>query len=149
MSWNTAASAPDTKRRWFWQPSPGLSGGRLLLGMLALLALGISSLPLLWKVLAGLLVLADLALALWRLRQCRHPAWRRGLALAGKQWLYWTPQQGWCPVQLQAGTLVWSWLVVLELQPAGGRRQRLAVFWHLLPDEQFRRLKVALRFSRL
>lgn len=119
----------------------------MLLGALALLAVVLSSLATLWKVAAAGLVVADLLLTLrnWRLRG--HPAQRHGLMLANKQWLYWTAQHGWREVRLGQGSLVWSWLVVLDVKPGKGRHVQLALPWHVLPAESFRQLKVALRFG--
>lgn len=149
MSWNTPASAPTSNTRWFWQPPAALALLRLLLAGLALLALWLAAIPLGWQLLLLTLVVLDMGLTLWRLSGWAKPARRQGLAQLEQQWWHWTAQRGWQQVRLLPSSLVWSWLVVLELQPLHGRKLYLLVPWYVLPTDDFRRLRVALRFSKL
>lgn len=149
MSWNIAASAQNSNKRWFWQPPAALQQGRLLLAALAGLALWLTELPSWLLLLLLLLIVVDASFSLGCWLQHRQASRRNGLVQLEKQWWYWRAQQGWQPVKLLPNSLVWSWLVVLELQPTFGRRRYLVVPWYLLPREEFRRLRVALRFSSL
>lgn len=148
MYWNTAASAHNSNCRWFWQPPRELSLLRLLLAGLALLALCLAAIPTAWLLLLLSLVALDVLRTVLRMPHLVKAEQRQGLMQQDQQWSHWSAQHGWRPVKLLPNSLVWSWLVVLELKPQQGPRLYLALPWYVLPADDFRRLKVALRFSK-
>ena len=112
-------------------------------GLFAWAAIALSALPLILKIMLGLVVVVYLA-RLWR----HHGGYRGGLRWDGTGW--WWRDAGGAVVPLRfRGATLWPGLLVLDFREADGARRALV----LLPDSAAagdrRRLRAVLRHSEV
>lgn len=134
---------------WFWQPSVRLSQAVILVLGLACWAVLLADLALLFKLsMLGLLSI-QMTWQCYRWYSAQQPYLRCGVRYTAHGWQLWSPQQGWRSVQLRADSMALPALVLLRYKYAGQWFYRSAVIpADSLPQDNHRRLRVRLKFSR-
>ncbi len=127
-----------------WQPSRLLPALHLLACALALAAILLAGIALLWQCAAILLLTLHL-LHLWP--QLAMGGRFAGLRCDAAGWHLLTEEGAWLAVTPQPGTLVLPQLVVLQLRGSDGRNYRQCVAADSLTAAQHRRLRLYLRWA--
>ncbi len=133
----------------FWQPSLKLSKLRLLVVLLAFLAVVLAAIG--WPLKASLLCVlgVQVSVHLYRLQQQQRPCRRTGLRHSAQGWQLWSAEHGWRSIQLRADSMATPGLVLLRYRSAQQWFYRSAVIpADSLSQDSHRRLRVRLKFSR-
>lgn len=142
-------SSPSEGFECRWQPSRRLLACYGLIQGLALLSLWLVDIPL-WARLLGLaFCLAHAAWVLPRHLLLNHAQAYSALRHGPEGWQVGSVAAGWQAIELYPDSLALPPLIVLRFRLAGQRRVRaLCIARDSLPQEQHRRLRVRLKFSR-
>ncbi|WP_407651315.1 protein YgfX [Denitrificimonas halotolerans] len=134
----------------FWQPSLRLSWAVLLISSLGYFAVFIANSH--WGVKFGIVLLLSMHVLrhLLILLHYSTPKLRLGLRYSTETgWQLWCAQQGWRCIQLRSDSIAVPTLILLRYRFAGQRLYRAVVLpADCLPQDDHRRLRVRLRFSR-
>lgn len=141
-------SSPSDVFECHWRPSRRLLAFYLILSFLAVLALSVADIPS-WARLSGYLAcVAHAACCLPRQILLTSPKAFTGLRLDGDGWQLRCAADGWRPVQLRPDSMALPLAVILRFRLSGSWWEGVCIPADALDEEQHRRLRVRLGFSR-